>query len=100
MENVTAFISIDNNCVEFLGSINEISINDFQFSPNPTDENIQLSINSTDKLPVNGYILNAIGKEVLIFKINSANEIIDVSPLGSGIYWVKIGDSTKKLILD
>lgn len=100
MENVTAFISIDNNCVEFLGSINEISINDFQFSPNPTDENIQLSINSTDKLPVNGYILNAIGKEVLIFKINSANEIIDVSPLGSGIYWVKIGDSTKKLILE
>ena len=100
MENVTAFISIDNNCVEFLGNIDEIAINNFEITPNPTKEMIEISMNSTGELPQKGYLVDALGNEVLIFKISSANEIIDVSPFGSGIYWVKIGDTTKKLILD
>ena len=99
MENVTAFISIDNNCVEFLGSIDEIAINDFEISPNPTNDLIQLSINSTGELPSNGYLVDALGNEVLHIKINSSQETIDASKVHSGIYWLKIGDKSKKVII-
>jgi hypothetical protein len=99
MENVTAFISIDTNCVEFLGSIDEIAINDFEISPNPTNELIQLSINSTGELPSNGYLVDALGNEVLHIKINSSQETIDASKVHSGIYWLKIGDKSKKVII-
>ena len=99
MENVTAFISIDNNCVEYLGGIDEIGISDFEISPNPTNELIQLSINSNGKLPSKGYLVDALGNEVLHFKINSSQETIDASKVHSGIYWLKIGDKSKKIII-
>jgi hypothetical protein len=99
MENVTAFISIDNNCVEFLGSIDEIAFNDFEISPNPTNELIHLSINSAGELPSKGYLVDGLGNEVLHFKINSSQETIDASKVHSGIYWLKIGDKSKKVII-
>jgi hypothetical protein len=99
MENVTAFISIDNNCVEFLGSIDEIAFNDFEISPNPTNELIHLSINSAGELTSKGYLVDGLGNEVLHFKINSSQETIDASKVHSGIYWLKIGDKSKKVII-
>lgn len=99
MENLPVFISIDNNCVEVLGSIDEIEINDFEIAPNPTKEMIQLSINSTGELPSKGYLVDALGNEVLNFKLNSSQETIDASKVHSGIYWIKIGDKSKKVII-
>ncbi len=99
MENVSAFISIDNNCVEFLGRIDEITNNDFEIFPNPTNELIQLSINSNGELPIKGYLVDALGNDVFSFKINSSQETIDASKVHSGIYWLKIGDKSKKVII-
>ena len=99
MENITTFISIDNKCVEFLASIDEIAIKDFEICPNPTNEMIQLSINPTGEIPREGYLISVLGNEVLNSKINSSQENISVSKVHSGIYWLKIGDKSKKVII-
>lgn len=99
VDNISTNITIDNNCVEVLGDINEIAINDFEIIPNPTNEKIQISINSTGELPSKGYLVDALGNEVLNFKLNYSKETIDASKVHSGIYWLKIVDKSKKVII-
>jgi hypothetical protein len=99
MENVSAFISIDNNCVEFLGSVGEINQLDFEVSPNPANNLIQLSINSNEALYNKGSLVNSLGKEVLSFSIYHSKQSIDVSAVQSGVYWLKIGNKSKKVII-
>jgi hypothetical protein len=67
----------------------------FTVYPNPFNQKIIISGNK-EKQPV--LIFNALGS--LIYKSSLESEIveIDLSPLPSGIYFVKAGTSTKKII--
>jgi hypothetical protein len=100
MENVTVFITIDNNCVEFLGGLEEDKMLDFEVFPNPTSQ--IATIRLAERMGINnlGSILNMLGDEVLTFKISTTQTILDFSTLLPGIYWIKIGDSIQKLILN
>jgi hypothetical protein len=100
MENVTVFITIDNNCVEFLGGLGEDKMLDFEVFPNPTSQ--KATIRLAESMGINnlGSISNVLGDEVLTFKISTTETILDFSTLLPGIYWIKIGDSIQKLILN
>ncbi|MFM8241626.1 MAG: T9SS type A sorting domain-containing protein, partial [Crocinitomicaceae bacterium] len=99
MENVSAFVSIDNSCVDFIGNVNEMVNNDFEISPNPSNDKVQLIINAGGELPSIGYLIDALGNEVIHFDIISSEKIVDVSGVKTGFYWMKIGEASKKLII-
>lgn len=67
----------------------------FKVFPNPV--NNTLFINSATSTEVNIY--NLIGTKVLTRIVNSGNDKIDVSGLISGIYMIKAGNYTEKLVV-
>ncbi|MEO8762152.1 MAG: T9SS type A sorting domain-containing protein [Bacteroidia bacterium] len=70
---------------------------DFHFYPNPTNQilNIDCSaLNETTEFQ----ITDALGNSVKQFKIYNSQSKIDVADLNSGIYFIRIGNSTQKFI--
>jgi len=100
MENVTVFITIDNNCVEFLGGLEEDKMLDFEVFPNPTSQIATIRLAESMGINNIGSILNMLGDEVLTFKISTTETLIDLSTLLPGLYWIKIGDSIQKIMLN
>jgi hypothetical protein len=86
--------------VEFLGGLGEDKMLDFEVFPNPTSQ--KATIRLAESMGINnlGSISNVLGDEVLTFKISTTETILDFSTLLPGIYWIKIGDSIQKLILN
>ncbi|MCC6180510.1 MAG: T9SS type A sorting domain-containing protein [Bacteroidia bacterium] len=86
--------------------VNELSLNtQFNLFPNPTTERLNLQITSlTDtQNSMKVSIYNVIGKEVMNpqeikTKNGSMSASIDVSSLSNGVYFIKVGNSTKKFI--
>ena len=72
-----------------------------QFSVNPNPAKNIFSITPLNKMAfTEGSVLNADGKICLVFKINAQGQnIIDVSQLNNGLYFVKIGNQIQKLIV-
>ena len=100
MENVTAYITIDNNCVEFLGGLEDDEILDFEVFPNPTTQLVTIRLVESMGINNIGLIANVLGDEVLTFKISTTETILDLSKLLPGMYWVKIGNSIQKSMLN
>ncbi|MBK9284433.1 MAG: T9SS type A sorting domain-containing protein [Sphingobacteriaceae bacterium] len=65
--------------------------------PNPTKHLV--NINGDEKIVGQEYaVLDMTGKLLMNGKINMKNQVIDISDFSVGIYIVKIGNSTKKII--
>jgi hypothetical protein len=58
-----------------------------------------LTFHAEGDLPRRGYLMDALGNEVLNFEINSSEKIVDLSIIQAGISWLKIGDASKRLII-
>lgn len=112
----TASIYFDNNPAiitntfntEFIASLTNEDINAGTFSvyPNPTNSNVQVSLqNSTDAIQ-NITIYDVLGKSVKTINKLLSNEIsVDVSNFSKGIYFIEITTnnnlkSTKKLVVN
>ncbi|MCC6726912.1 MAG: CotH kinase family protein [Saprospiraceae bacterium] len=65
--------------------------------PNPA--NGQVSVRSSSNLPVRLQAFNAIGQIVLERDIQGFAKL-DISNWQSGIYWLKTGDATRKLVIE
>ncbi|MDL2242782.1 C25 family cysteine peptidase, partial [Bacteroidales bacterium OttesenSCG-928-K03] len=65
--------------------------------PNPADNSIFVEISEKDNENLMIEILNISGQVVITQKIKSQN-IIDISSLSSGAYFVRYGDSTTKFV--
>lgn len=80
-------------------NITENSLTNFNISPNPTEDYIQLS-NLPEQL-CNAMVIDAIGNVVMQFEITNNNKI-DVSALPSGVYFLKItsesGTAVRKFV--
>lgn len=75
-------------------SVNELNNLEFDLYPNPAQNNLFVSgINSTSYR-----IFNTLGKEVLNGEIESKGEI-KIDGLESGVYFLKIGESTKRFVI-
>ncbi len=74
---------------------------DFSVFPNPANDQIVIEINGSvlgNVMPI--YIISSIG--LVVFKedkILKKIETIDVSGLSSGLYYFRIGTSTKRIVV-
>jgi hypothetical protein len=78
------------------------SISDFLISPNPANENMNISFNSEFSIKANVQILNYTGSKILSFETNiikGENIIpVEIKDIESGIYIIKIsGENSKDL---
>lgn len=87
-------------CITILGvgleSINSDKV-DLSIYPNPTKDAFTIEVDKFNTYPLELYDVN--GALVEIITLQSKKEVIDVSHLPSGIYHVRFGTSTKKLVI-
>lgn len=70
---------------------------DFVVHPNPATDHIRIF----SELPVRSLsIFNSLGQEVMRAQDVRNRSVIDISVLGSGLYFIKSGDSMQKLLVD
>jgi hypothetical protein len=68
--------------------------------PNPTDGILFVETACTPSLPAETYrITNLMGQTVLSGNINAENQQINVSSLPKGMYFISIGDMTRKFVV-
>jgi hypothetical protein len=90
---------IDENCDgQIDNSVIEISNNSFVLYPNPTNQFINVQVES---YYVGKYyqVCNAVGDEVLNGRINGTQGILDLASLTNGAYFFKIEQETIRFIL-
>ncbi len=95
---VTTTIDVNN---KIYAGINEYSLdNSLVIYPNPASNQINIQLNNFNKAQVE--ITNQLGQVVKTLNIKNNNEILDISDLNSGVYFVKTlsenKTSVKKLI--
>jgi len=94
LQTVSVYIKV-NGCV----SLEEISQEQFSLYPNPTNNNITISLPRLSNDYNEIIILNVLGQEVLKQKrSNSLQETIDVSNLSAGFYSLELRGDIKKLV--
>ena len=70
----------------------------FSIYPNPTSSSITISVSEgTLSMPIN--IIDNSGKVIMKKIVSTDKETIDVSTLPAGVYYVRIGETTDKLII-
>ncbi len=70
----------------------------FSIYPNPASSSITISVSEgTLSMPIN--IIDNSGKVIMKKIVSTDKETIDVSTLPAGVYYVRIGETTDKLII-
>ena len=80
--------------------IDEIAENEFTIYPNPTNDVLFVKTCHGASLQSEYRITNLMGQTMLIGKITSENQQIDVSTLPNGLYLLQIDDKTMKFIIE
>ena len=88
--------------------MNSLSIEDLlAVSPNPTNGQLNISVNLPENEVINLAIFNTMGQEVLAVsngKVSNGNYAVDLSNNANGIYYVKMNVKgtivTKKIVLN
>lgn len=85
-----------------LGINEQILENEILLYPNPAKDKLNLKWNNSNNISV--IIYNSIGQELSTVFLSKQNEIIDISELENGLYFLKIIDGNKieinKIIVD
>jgi len=68
----------------------EKSSSGFIFYPNPVSDKLNISVKSDLEPNSKLKIVNVVGQKVAEFDINQLNQMIDISQLKSGVYWISI----------
>jgi len=73
----------------------------FTIYPNPASNNVQLTINTVQLniKPIEIQMLDITGKVVISSTLRGTTQSIDISNINEGVYFIKIGDTVKKLII-
>jgi hypothetical protein len=92
-------LTIDQFCVDYLSGLSEEHI-EFALSPNPATDVISIILEPS-LIAVNDCIemFDFTGKRLFQLPIYSSEMKLDVSRYSNGVYFIKIGQSGKKLIL-
>jgi len=83
------------NLVQSTASIDEITETEAYIYPNPTNEVIYLNTDASF-MGQSYIIIDNLGRQVMLGKINVLNTAIEVNNLSKGIYLLSVGDSKKK----
>jgi ELWxxDGT repeat protein len=92
---------------QFVPTTEAASAIGFSLSPNPATRSVSLQWLDTDIREARGSIVNPLGQTVKTFPLTGAQGIpttIDLSGLGSGLYWVRVevpgrGSGVKRLVV-
>jgi hypothetical protein len=88
------------NALECQGGLNETSRQAISVSPNPTTESITISHQNDKSNQLSCLIIDASGREMKSFLLTGTETQIDISDLTPGIYFVKVGNWMKKLVVE
>lgn len=77
-------------------SVNEFENKHVSIYPNPTNSNINLSLNFSKE--VDYELFSPLGKQLMNGTFTSSNEEIDLSNLPSNIYFLKVGNQVFKIL--
>lgn len=73
--------------------LNEETIDDFEFYPNPVKTQINFKLISNSNYEV--YIYNQLGQEIIRTTLNTASHIINVENLSTGLYVMKVNSESE-----
>lgn len=76
--------------------IREWKLLDFSMYPNPTNNYVNILLGK----PQEASLYNSQGQVISNYQFTSGNNSINIAALGAGIYYVRIGGVTKRLIVD
>lgn len=93
LEEVSVQFTSDNNCVEFLGNLEEIAWNELIVFPNPSKDNIYVEYGDS-----NGFLslYNMLGAEIGKYKLKNGKCFIPIVNLSKGYYILQTGPSRTK----
>jgi PKD repeat protein len=72
-------------------SLDQQAIDEFKVFPNPSSGEVNINYFGTEET---GYVLNALGQELERFEL--INPVINLS---TGLYYIRIGDRTRRIII-
>ncbi|MBR2771340.1 MAG: T9SS type A sorting domain-containing protein [Bacteroidales bacterium] len=85
---------------EYHNGLDESAENQFDIYPNPTNGVLVVETVCTPSLPTQRYrITNLMGQTLMSGSITAENQRIDVSNLPHGMYFISIGDMTRKFVV-
>ena len=85
---------------EYHNGLDESAENQFDIYPNPTNGVLVVETVCTPSLPTQRYrISNLMGQTLMSGTITAENQRIDVSNLPHGMYFISIGDMTRKFVV-
>lgn len=91
--NTPAFFCLDNIITGVWDNVEELTINNFSFSPNPTSS--VLNIKSVDAIE-SVRVLDITGKTILSYTGNNQNQLqVNVEGLNSGVYFIQLSSKGK-----
>jgi hypothetical protein len=99
MENVPLTPTIDQFCVDYLSGLSEEHI-EFSLSPNPASDLITVILGSSfhsnnDCIEMFDFT----GKRLFQLPISSSEMKLDLTSYSKGVYFIKIGQAGKKIML-
>jgi hypothetical protein len=102
------YFDIDYQYEKEINNVNSLSIEDLlAVSPNPTNGQLNISVNLPENEVINLAIFNTMGQEILSVsngKVSNGNYAVDLSNNANGIYYVKMNVKgaivTKKIVLN
>ena len=76
--------------------------NNFNFTVNPNPANIVAVLSFSNEVEnTKGVIMDVSGRILSTFHVNhESNKVLDIHDLSSGIYFIKSGNITRKLIIE
>jgi hypothetical protein len=83
-----------------VASINNLEQNsEFNIFPNPTSKTLTISLpeNATTTECI---LVDNLGKEMKRFSVSGGENLVDVSELENGVYLMRIGSVTQKIIIE
>jgi len=103
VEDELVFKYGDEDCdaiISDLHGVEENAENQFNVYPNPTNDILFVETHGRASLPNETYrITNLMGQILLTGQITAENQQIDVSGLPEGMYFITVGDETRKFVV-
>ena len=85
---------------EYHNDIDESAENQFNIHPNPTDGVLVVETRRATSLQNQTYrIINLMGQTLMIGQITAETQQVDVSNLPEGMYFISVGDMTRKFVV-
>jgi hypothetical protein len=79
--------------------IENIVIDNFEIFPNPTKDYFSIVQKTPNSIHEKAYLYNAMGQLLKTILLNEEHTSVKVNDLESGIYILKIGESSKRIVL-